>query len=182
VSVQRYRNHLLGPVLAGRGSRDVRGTQRIMVVLAAGLLAGASTRLPAYSATGAKHKKKVTACKLMTVDQIDAIVAGEPVGRPNASSVPQGSVCDYDIGEGIGTPGGGSIVVQVHTGTVGKNIFNAAKKNEAVGSVYWNPETTIATGRSHGATVSVAVSVMGTSGADHRDEAVALVTRALKKA
>lgn len=153
------------------------GTRVMAAVLAAGVvlaLAGGPG-----GATVAAKKKKIKACALLTVDEVDAVVAGEPVSNPTPSKSGPASVCDYDIGEGLGSPGGGLVTVQVYTGTVGKSILGAAKTGEAVGSVYWDPTGAIATGAKKGTVVAASVSVMGTRGADHRDESVALVDAAL---
>lgn len=125
--------------------------------------------------------KKSTACSLLTSEQVSTIV-GAPVGAPTPSKSGGVSVCDYDIGDGLLSPGGGLVVTQLYRGVLGANIFSAAKNtDEKVGAVYWNAESGIATARRKGATIAGSISVAGTRSGDHRDDSVALVTEAMKK-
>jgi hypothetical protein len=150
--------------------------RRTAGVVATVVLLGLVSVSAGDAAVGTK-KKKPAPCKLIPLDRVDAIVPGEPVSNPTPTKAGGVPVCEYDIGEGLGSPGGGLVVIQVYSGVLGRNILAAAKKGEAFGSAYWNPTTAIAIGGKKGTVV--AASVMEATSADHRDEAVALVNEAL---
>jgi hypothetical protein len=124
-------------------------------------------------------RKKIKPCALLSVAEVDGIVAGEPISDATETRERYAAICDYTIGGGPGLPGGGLVTIQVYTGRSGKEILKEAKKGDRVGAAYWNPTGQFATGGKKGIVVVASVTVPGTTRADHRDEALALVNKAL---
>lgn len=140
-----------------------------MATLALGL--GMVTTPPAGAA------KKPTACTILASGAIAKIV-GAPVSAGDPGSGGYG--CGFDVGPGLGEPGGGLVVLQLYTGPMASSIFSAAKSGEKVGKVYWDPLTGIATANKKGVTIGASYSITGTKAAEHKDQAIALVEAARK--
>lgn len=144
-------------------------------LVVASLLLGtleASTLEPAGAA------KLQKACTILKPAEIETVV-GIPVGEPDGTGSKFG--CSFDIGEGIGSPGGGLVVTQYQTGAIAKNVWSAAKKNqEKVAKLRWDPVSGIASGFKKGKLVAVSVSLTGTTDDENKDQALDLVNLALK--
>ncbi|MFA5885051.1 MAG: hypothetical protein WDA60_14465 [Acidimicrobiia bacterium] len=127
--------------------------------------------------TGAAKLQK--ACRVLTPAEIETVV-GIPIGEPDGAGSSFG--CSFDIGDGIGSPGGGLVITQYQTGNLAKNLWGAAKANqERVGKLYWDPTSGIASGFRKGKLFAVSVTITGTDDAEHQAEAVELVNLGLKK-
>ena len=118
------------------------------------------------------------ACTVLTPAEIEAVV-GIPIGGPDGAGSKYG--CSFDIGDGIGSPGGGLVITQYQTGPVAKTLWSAAKKSqEKVGKVYWDPVAGIATGFKKGKLFAASVTVTGTDDSEHQAQAVDLVEQGLQ--
>lgn len=157
--------------------KKLRGTVSLVVagLAVASLLVGTLAALAAEPAGAAKLQK---ACTILKPAKIEAVV-GLPIGEPDGTGSKVG--CSFDIGEGIGSPGGGLVVTQYHTGAIAKNLWSAAKKNqEKVGKLRWDPVSGIASGFKKGKLVAVSVIITGTTDDENKDQALDLVNLALK--
>jgi hypothetical protein len=144
-------------------------------LVVAGPLAGTLAASPAEPAGAAKLQK---ACTILKPAEIEAVV-GIPIGEPDGAGSKFG--CSFDIGEGIGSPGGGLVVTQFQTGVIAKNLWSAAKKNqEKVAKLRWDPVSGIASGFKKGKLVAASVSITGTRDDENKDQALDLVNLALK--
>jgi hypothetical protein len=150
--------------------------RRVTVSLVvAGLLAGTLAAPTAEPAGAAKLQK---ACTILKPAEIEAVV-GIPIGEPDGAGSKFG--CSFDIGEGIGSPGGGLVVTQYQTGVIAKSLWSAAKKNqEKVANLRWDPVSGIASGFKKGKLVAASVSITGTRDDENKDQALDLVNLALK--
>lgn len=118
------------------------------------------------------------ACLVLTPAEIEEVI-GIPIAEPDGAGSKVG--CSFDIGDGIGSPGGGLVITQYQKGAVAKSLWSAAKKNqEKVGKLYWDPVSGIASGFKKGKLVAASVTITGTDDSEQKDEAVELVTIALK--
>lgn len=128
-------------------------------------------------ADGAGAAKLQKACMILTPSEIEAVV-GIPIGEPDGAGSKFG--CSFDIGDGIGSTGGGLVVTQYQAGVVAKTLWSAAKKNqEKVANLYWDPVYGIASGFKKGKLVAVSVSLTGTDDSENKDQALELVDQAL---
>lgn len=144
----------------------------ILTVVAVGVAAIAVSAGP----TGAAKLQK--ACRVLTPAEIETVI-GIPIGEPDGAGSKLG--CSFDIGDGIGSPGGGLVITQYQTGNLAKNIWSATKANqEQVGKLYWDPASGIASGFRKGKLFAVSVTITGTDDAEHQAEAVELVNLGLK--
>lgn len=152
--------------------------------------AGLTVVLVAFGAPGASvaahaavPAKKAAACALLTGDEVAEIVGSPSSEARPARSVTGASVCDYETGEGLGSAGGGLVVVQVYTGKLGSTIYATAKRNnEKVGSVYWDGKTGIATTRAGKSTIATSYTVIGVDAGGNQDAVVGLAAAAAKHA
>lgn len=130
--------------------------------------------------SGAGAEKLQKACTVLSSDEIAAVLP-YPVGEPDGSGSKLG--CSFDIGEGLGEPGGGMVITQYHTGSVAKSLWSTAKKSqEKVGqthTVYWDPGAGIASGFKKGRLFAVSVTITGKDDTEQQAEAVELVEAGL---
>lgn len=132
------------------------------------------------SAAGAAGAAKLQkACTVLTPAQIESVL-GIAAGPPDGSGSKAG--CSFDLGDGLGKPGGGLLVTQHYTGSLAKNLWSTAKKSqEKVGKAYWDPVAGIASASRKGQLVAVSISLTGARSADYRTEAVELANLAAKR-
>lgn len=118
------------------------------------------------------------ACTVLTPAEIEAVV-GIPIGAPDGAGSKYG--CSFDVGDGIGSLGGGLVVTQYQTGPIAKTLWSAAKKSqEKVGKIYWDPVSGIATGFRKGKLFAVSVTITGSDDSEHQAQAVDLVDQGLQ--
>ena len=81
--------------------------------------------------------KKPTSCTILKATQI-AKVLGEPVTGPNEAGT-LGIACDFDIGEGLGEPGGGIAIVSYYDKGLAKGVFASIKSagEKVAGTKAW---------------------------------------------
>lgn len=129
---------------------------------------------------GAGAEKLQKACRVLSPDEIAAVLP-YPIGEPDGSGSKVG--CSFDIGEGLGEPGGGLVITQYHTGSVAKSLWAMAKKSrEKAGqrhTVYWDPVAGIASGFKKGQLFAVSVTITGRDDTEQQAEAVELVEAGL---
>lgn len=152
------------------------GKRRVTVSLVlTGLLVGALAGSRAEPAGAAKLQK---ACTILKPAEIETVV-GIPIAEPDGTGSKSG--CSFDIGDGIGSPGGGLVVTQYQTGAIAKNLWSEAKRNqEKVAKLRWDPVSGIASGFKKGKLVAVSVSITGTRDDENKKQALDLVNQALK--
>jgi len=108
-------------------------------------------------------------------------VVGAAVSGPGKGGT-LGIGCDFDVGLGIGDPGGGLVVIQVYSGTTAKSVWSAAKAGEKVGKVYWDPTSKIASGYKKPNMVAASISYTGgPPESEVKAASIALVGLTLKK-
>ena len=153
----------------------------VVAMVVALVLAGAG---PAVAA-----KKKPKSCTLLKSAQISEVIEGEVTG-PNGSGT--FDACDFDVGPGLGRPGGGILIVQYYEkGPVATAVFSAMKDGaegfepgvRVPGTKVWFTPTTGAWTKKKGQAVNVSLSYSSDdpSAAATQDAVVALTELAAKK-
>lgn len=157
----------------------------VAAVLVVGLVGLVGGGVSGASVVGERAaKKKATSCSLLTASQIEEVVGTTVTGPGDAGTLD--IACSYDIGPGLGDPGGGMVIVQYYSGRLGKGVWSAAKANgEKVGKYYWDPTAEILTGAKKGKVVGMSVTYTGGANApEHglvQGQSEQLLTLALKK-
>lgn len=141
-----------------------------------GVVGGALLLSPSAASVTAKKAKP---CTILKPAAIEAIV-GAPVSAAGEAGTLQLG-CDFDVGAGIGEPGGGFVVIQYYEGTLAKSVWAAAKSGEKVGKLYWDPVTEIASGFKKGKMIAASVTYTPPDPADLREQSLALAKLALSK-
>jgi hypothetical protein len=81
--------------------------------------------VPTVDAAGAAKRPK--SCTLLTAKQISKVLNADVTGPNGAGTLD--IACDYDVGPGLGEPGGGLFIVQYYEkGPVGSTVFAQMKK------------------------------------------------------
>jgi len=150
------------------------------VVLALALVAGAG---PAGAA------KKPKSCTLLKAAQIAKVLEVDVTGPGNSGSL---DACDFDVGPGLGSPGGGLVIVQYYgKGPLANGVFSAMKDGaeglepgvRVPGTKVWFTPTTGAWVKKKGKLANVSLSYTGTEPTAEatQDVVVELVELAAKK-
>lgn len=153
---------------------------KVGAVVAGALVAGLAWTIGPVGASGATVAgKKAAACALLTADEVGEIIGTTAEGPQSKTSVTGASVCDFDTGGGLGSDGGGLVVLQVYTGKLASSIYTAGKKSgEKVGSVYWDAQNGIATAKAGKSTIATSYTVIGVDVSDQKEPTTALAAAA----
>jgi hypothetical protein len=91
---------------------------------------------PAFAKSGSK------ACKLLKPAQIEDTL-GAPAKRSTAqgTQVAGAESCAYDVGPGLGEPGGGLVVITYYSGPIASGVGSDIKSRaeRLTGSAVWDP-------------------------------------------
>ncbi len=98
---------------------------RLFVGLAVVVLSSVAVGALAADAVGAAKKPK--SCRLLKASQISKVLEQEVSGPGDAGTLD--IACDFDIGAGLGEPGGGTVIVQYYKkGPVASTVFAQMQK------------------------------------------------------
>jgi len=163
----------------------MRTRDRVSAVVIGAMLVVASS--VAASPAGAAKKSK--SCKLLKSAQIEKVLGAEVSGPGNSGSL---DACDFDVGPGLGSPGGGLVIVQYYEkGPLANGVFSAMKNGaeglepgvRVPGTKVWFTPTTGAWVKKKGQLANVSLSYTGTEPTAEatQDVVVELVELAAKR-